>query len=342
LVCALSAVTLAACGIGETVPGSGTIDGLDLGMELGLDLRELESAPVSPDAAVLARARELTGLNPPGPVHLYTGSTHLGNDDVDLRIVVVPLPDTGRLAVAVDSGGVVRATALWGDSMFDTDRDGAWETFCLQFKDRPQLLEAEDTLDPEGVTQYWLELQNDLSSEAAVVRALYRHRRLMSASGQLVRATMRRTARGGLPPLIWIARWKRNMQEVADLSDPLADVIGPEAAERHRELAEDAVQRLDKLAMAARTEEPRAVRKLVSGKFYRGACTACHTVTSERLGGEELYDGIRRRLPELGIRRDLCRVGFDLWAVPGYEEVSQQVAAAFKTAFVILGETPAE
>jgi hypothetical protein len=316
------------------------IDGLDLGMELGLDVRELEVAEIQPNERLLARVGELTG-HAHGFSRIYTGQTRLGRADVALRIAVVAVPDGGRLAVAVDDAGIVRATGLWGTPSFDADADGAWETFCFQFHGRPLTLRAEETLDPEAAARYWAELEHDPSPQAEVTRALYRHRLLMASNGQLLRATMRRTARGDLPPWDWFRQWKEINAEVGTLSEPLRGLIGDRASERHHHLAEETSTRLEGIRAAVATQESRGVRALLSGEFSRETCAACHGITSELLGGEAIHDGIRRRLRELGVRHDLGRVGWDLWGVPGQEDTSQRVAGAFKACFLLLGETRA-
>jgi hypothetical protein len=331
---------LSACGVGETLPGSGMIDGLDLGMELGLDVRELEIAEVQPDVRLLGRVAQLSGHDARSFSRIYTGQTRLGSSDVSLRIAVVALQDGGRLAVAVDDQGIVRATGLWGTPSFDSDADGTWETFCFQFHGRPLLLRAEETLDPVAAEGYWADLQRDTSPDAEIARALYRHRLLMASNGQLLRATMRRTARGDLPPWDWFRKWKEIYGEVGALSEPLRGLIGDRAAERHHALAEETSRRLEAVLAAVSTQEPSSVRSLLSGEFSREACAACHGITSERLGGEGIHDGIRRRLRELGVRHDLGRVGRDLWGVPGQEDNSERVAVGFKTCFLLLGETP--
>ncbi|NNE42704.1 MAG: hypothetical protein HKN12_00720 [Gemmatimonadetes bacterium] len=337
----LVAVALVAtgCGVGETLPGSGMIDGMDLGMELGLDLRDLEVAPLQPDPVLLDRIAELSDYRGEG-IRLYDAATTLGDDDVPLQIAVAKLPIGGILAVALDEAGVVRATGLWGAAVFDTNRNGGWETFCRQFQDRAQVLVTAETLGPADVDRYWADLAADPSPDAALTRTLYRHRRLMTANGQFVRATMRLTARGDAPPHDWFRRWKRNFQDVASLSGSLADVIGPLASEQHRILAEEAAVQLDAVLVAVRTREPRDVRQMVSGPFYRATCTACHVTPSDRLGGEEIHDGLRSRMQELGVRRDVMRVGFDLWGVPNEDRTSQTVANAFKAIFLVAGERP--
>lgn len=337
-----SAVVLASCREADPLPGSGTIDGMDLGLELGLDLSELDSATeqITPD--LLERVVERTRYEPPEPPVLYRARTRLGDEDVTLRIVVLPLSDGGRLAIAEDPAGRVRATAVFGTSTFEPDSEGGWETFRFQFQNGPQAFTLEETLDPDEVDRYWTALQADASPAAEATRALYRHRLLMSANSQFVRATMRRTARGDLPPRDWIRQWRVNFLAVSELSPVLAQLIGEKAAERHHRLALDAAERLDTVLLASETQEPRDVRKLVSGEFYRDTCKACHAVKSEALGGEELFDGVRARLEKFGVRRDVLRVGWDLWGVPHEEHASQAVADAFKAGFLFFGEVPSE
>lgn len=330
------------CQEAEPLPGSGMIDGMDLGLELGLDLAELDSASVQVEPALLQAVTEKTGYDPPGPPVLYIARTHLGEEDLALRIVVLPLPVGGRLAIATDSTGQVRATGLFGTSTFEPDSEGAWETFCFQFRNAARPTTLDETLGPDQVDLYWADLQADPSPEAESLRALYAHRLLMSANSQFVRATMRRTARGDLPPREWVRQWRLNFLAVSELSPMLARFFGEKTAERHHRLSLEAAERLDSVLLAADTQEPRDVRKLVSGDLYRDTCKACHEMKSDHLGGDELFDGVRRRLPEFGVRGDLLRVGRDLWGVPHEEEESQAIANAFKAGFLFLGEIPSQ
>jgi len=321
------------------------IDGMDLGLELGLDLAELDAALNQVDSALLQRIVEKSGHDPIDPPLLYQARTRLGDEDLWLRIVVLPLSVGGRLAIATDAAGLVRATGLFGTATFEPDTDGAWQTFCFQFQNGPAPLTLAETLDPAQVDEYWLALQADPAPEAEATRALYEHRKKMSANSQFVRATMRRTARGDLPPRDWVRQWRVNFVAVSELSFTLAPFLGERAAERHHRLALEAAERLDSVLLAAETQEPRDVRQLVSGDLYRDTCKACHEIKSDFLGGEGLYDGVRRRMSEFGVRRDLLRVGWDLWGVPHEARESQVVADAFKAGFLILGEvqdTPPE
>jgi hypothetical protein len=139
-----------------------------------------------------------------------------------------------------------------------------------------------------------------------------------------------------------VRQWRLNFLAVSELSPMLARFFGEKAAERHHRLSLEAAERLDAVLLAADTEEPRDVRKLVSGDLYRDTCKACHEMKSDHLGGDELFDGVRRRLSEFGVRRDVLRVGWDLWSVSREEEESQAVADAFKAGFLFLGEIPPE
>jgi hypothetical protein len=334
------AVLLGSCQETDPLPGSGMIDGMDLGLELGLDLAELAAAAAQADPALLERIATKTGYDSAQPPVLYTAHTLLGEEEVELRIVMLPLAMGGRLVIATDSTGHVRATGLFGTSTFEPDTDGAWETFCFQFRNGAAPMTLAETMGPAQVDQYWATLQGDPAAEAEALRALYRHRVLMAANSQYVRATMRRTARGDLPPRDFVRQWRLNFLAVSELSSTLSGFFGEKAAEHHHRLALDAAERLDSLLLTADTQEPRDVRKLVSGDLYRDTCKACHEIKSDRLAGDDLYDGMRRRLGEFGVRRDVLRVGWDLWGVPGDEEHAQDVADAFKAGFLLLGEVP--
>jgi len=334
------AFLLSSCQDTEPLPGSGMIDGMDLGLELGLDLTELDAAPGQVGPELLERIVEKSGYDPVDPPIIYSARTRLAEEDLTLRVVVLPLSVGGRLAIATDPAGLVRATGLFGATTFEPDTDGAWQTFCSQFQNGPAPLTLAETMGPQQVEEYWLALQADPSPEAEATRALYEHRKLMAANSQFVRATMRRTARGDLPPRDWVRQWRVNFVAVSELSSTLSPFLGEKAAERHHRLALEAAERLDTVLAAAETQEPRDVRKLVSGDLYRDTCKACHEIKSDALGGEDLYEGVRHRMGEFGVRRDVLRVGWDLWGVPHDERESQAVADAFKAGFLMLGEVP--
>ena len=130
-------VSLPGC---DTPPGSGSIDGVELGLHLRLHLEDLARQEDGLDPERLSRARALFDRPPQrlDSLRIYTARTTLEDERaLDLRVALLPLQGElagGFLAVAVGGDGAVYRSQLWGTPAFDTDPESAWENFWRQFQ----------------------------------------------------------------------------------------------------------------------------------------------------------------------------------------------------------------
>ena len=327
-------------GCSSGLPGSGTIDGVDLGLPMGLHLQNLAPASTPPN---LAPAKALFTIPPPGldSLRFYTARAETEEDGVlDLMIALWPLDESwegGYLLVAVDAEGKVQRCRIWGNSTFDEDPNGGWENFWRQFERGRSALNPNATLPDSLVDDYWAALQADSTAEAQGTRLLYTHLQLMQSNSYLVRHSMYKTGQGEVPSPDWYRARIEDFARIEGMAEDLKPFIGEAAAGQYAEIAADGQVLLEPVVEASQAGEAGRVRDMISVNFYRRTCRGCHAVESENLGGDTIYGGLQGEMPRLGVTRDLYRIGYDLWAVPEDPIRSQALANAVKASLLVMG-----
>ena len=329
----------------DTPPGSGSIDGIELGLELRLHLEDLARQQDSLDPERLSRVRALFDRPPQGldSLRIYTARTTLEDERaLDLRVALLPLQGDlagGFLGLAVGDDGDVYRSRLWGTPAFDNDPESAWENFWRQFEYRKTraVIDPSSALSDSAVDQFWLRLQAD-SSQGLGIQAIYHHGRQMIANSYLIRHTMALTGRGEVPAPSWYQHYADAFTHLDTMAEHLQPLIGEDAASQYRSVTSEALALLEPLVSHARASDAAKARSAIR-EFRRRTCVTCHNIEDHALGEGGIRDALMAAFKDRGMRRDLYRVGYDVWPVPGEEAASQEIASAIKAILLVLGQS---
>ncbi len=273
---------------------------------------------------------------------LYSARTTSKPDpDANIRLLIMPATsepgETARMAVGVDTGGVVTTAGFWGTEQLLLDEGAGWNRFSWQMNNRS--IDAASTLGDVSDTRdaYWDALQQSTTPEDVNARLLYEHRILMFANGYLIGHTWELVNRQGVaPPPEWFESYVTAYQRMADMADGLSTIIGEDAAAEYRTRALGDIPRLREAAEASSNGDVRKVGKLITKGFRTQSCGTCHAISGHTLGAGKLDAALKARMSDLGARNDLFQVDRDIWPVPGDEEQSQEFANAVRAALLVL------
>ncbi len=73
--------------------------------------------------------------------------------------------------------------------------------------------------------------------------------------------------------------------------------------------------------------------------FSEIMCVTCHNIEDHALSEGGVRDALMAAFKDRGMRRDLYRVGYDVWPVPGEEAASQEIASAIKAILFVFGQS---
>ena len=326
-------------GCDDTV-GSGTIDDIEIGRLLRLDLENIiEIRPVSEDQI----QRAIAVFNEP-PANLDSLRFFTANAEIDegvlmdLRIALLPEPaqiEGATLAAAVGSDGVLYRFRIWGID----DPESAWENYWRQY----QYPTIRTVLDPATVfsdslvDEWWAELQEDSTAEARLLGALYRQQFLMRNNSYLIRHTMAMTGVDDVPDPEFYRRSMDDFAELNQIADVLRPLLGENAYQKYKAATNDAPALFEPLLAHTQAGNSGKLRDAIMD-FRRPTCSACHNIEDHDLGGGgRLNRALYSRLTGLGIRPDIYRVGYDIWPVPGEESKSQELANLVKAMMILMG-----
>ena len=333
----VTVLLLPACSEGP--PGSGSIDGMELGLQTELHLKKLVAA-TPPDASTVEYARSLF-RDPPlvDSLRVYTASAEIDDELTELTLWVLPLGpelDDGKAVAALDDTGAMLRSRIWGSDDLDSDPEASWENFWRQIEYRgsrstiPSGIATSDA----AVDEYISQLRSDTS--ATITNLLYEHRLAMYASNYIIRRTFATSRGEHVPPLEWLRSNQTMYSRLGEIAEGLTPLIGDSAVVSYKAVLGDGQAILDRVVSEAAIGNGDAVRNQV-GTFRRQTCGNCHGIENHRAGEGELKQVLFTQLQDLGVRNDLYRTGLDIWAVPGEETRSQQIANVFKAIMVIAG-----
>ncbi len=334
-------LVLSACS--EPPPGSGSIDGFDLGLKTELHLIDLQRVS-GPSAAAVDRARALFASAPAGldSVRVYTATAVVDEDEgaIPLKIWLMPLGNVGDgyLALAIDDDGRVRRSRIWGSPEIDADPEAAWENYWRQFEyeNARSVIPPMSALNTGEVDSVWAVLASDTSTAAATTRLLYEHRLLMYENSFILRRTMSMARGSTVPPVDWLEENRNMYHRLEEIGMTLRPIIGDSASIKYVNVTREAGEILDRGLEHARASEGDELRERIL-TFRRRSCGGCHGIENHAAGEGKLKDAVFGRLDEFGVRRDLYSVGRDVWGVPGEDGRSQSIADAVKAILVVAG-----
>lgn len=322
-------------------PGSGSVDGIELGLRTELHLKNLERSP-SPDESTLESARLLFHSPPAGldSVRVYSATAEVeeGEGPIGLDIWLMPIggDSKGYLALAIDDNGAVRRSRMWGSPEIDTDPEAAWENYWRQFEyeSSRSVIPPERALPAVEVDSLWAALIADTSASASTARMLYQHRLDMYDNSFLIRRTMAMASGENVAPPEWLADGVAMYDRLEEVGGRLRPIIGDSASIKYLGVVEEGREILSLAVEDAQAGRGDQLRDRIL-TFRRRTCGACHGMKGHDAGPGGLKDAVMARLDELGVRRDLYAVGKDVWGVPGAGDRSQSIADAVKAVLVM-------
>ncbi len=324
-------------------PGSGSIDGIELGLQTELHLKDLQRTQ-GPDESALESVRLLFDSPPAGldSVRVYSATAEIeeGEGSIALEIWLMPIGTdaAGYLALAIDDDGALRRSRMWGASEIDADPDAAWENYWRQFEYEASrsIIAPEKALPTAEVDSLWAKLDADTSAAAANARMMYQHRLDMYDNSFLIRRTMAMAGGENVAPPDWLAAGVEMYSRLEEVGKRLRPIIGDSASIKYVAVVEEGRAILSLAVEDAQAGQGDQLRDRIL-TFRRRTCGACHGMKSHDAGPGGLKDAVMAQLDELGVRRDLYSVGKDVWGVPGACEQSQSIADAVKAVLVMAG-----
>ncbi|MBT8400398.1 MAG: hypothetical protein KJO98_07980 [Rhodothermia bacterium] len=336
----ISLLLIAGC---SKPPGSGSIDGIELGLRTELHLEDLQRAP-GPDESVIESARLLFD-SPPGSldsVRVYSASAEVDEDEGAIALEIWLMPPganlNGYLALAIDEDGAVRRSRIWGTPEIDADPEAAWENYWRQYEYEASrsVIPPKRALPRSEVDSLWAVLRADTSASSATTRMMYKHRLDMYDNSFLLRRTMAMAGGEDVVPPEWLAEGVEMYSRLEEVGERLKPIIGDSASIKYVAVAEEGGEILSLAVEDAEAGQGDQLRDRIL-TFRRRTCGACHGMKSHDAGPGGLKDAVMARLDELGVRRDLYSVGKDVWGVPGEHERSQSIADAVKAVLLMAG-----
>ena len=311
-------------------------DCLELNLE-GLSTREGAPGEELLDelADLLDRDREeLAGIQ----VHDARARIKLG-PLTELTLVTVPTKGA-TFALAVLPSGTVAAAGAFDAEELTAGSKVAWHFFFEQFTRKTGMsqvldpLEVSDALMVEDILEL---LHDEEEEEQRLHRTLYRHRLLMLGNGYYSTAVFDRLKNKVLPEAELLVGWQKILTDLVELAPRMAPVLDRATLSEYVKVAEEGAGILQQ-ARATRAKADLAGLDRVLGAFSQQICARCHGLRSKVLDARRpIFSALSDRLGDLGLRRDLARVGTDIWPVPGHEKLSQTLAEAAKLALLVLG-----
>ena len=222
----------------------------------------------------------------------------------------------------------------------DKDPNGTWRRIVEQFAwagieaSKPE--ELSTGFDPQA---YWLKLNQDKSDKARLSLALYKTRRLMIGNSDFYQSYELTTKRGTPPPGAWFESYLSTFDRLVAVGEELGSVLSEAAAATFLESANRVRSLVADMSAVEGPERSKRVQEIFSG--MEAACFACHNIRDHELGwdGPLVFPGLEHRLADYGVRKDLFRVGMDVWSPAGEDESSQEIASAVQAALLLVGSS---
>ena len=318
----------------------------DYGSLLGVEVQNLAEAENPWSSNVTPEwAGSFTSSNVDfGSLEFHTAQFEDEDEDewMDVRLISVSLAprfEGGKLALAMDTGGEIQMAVLWGHPDFDEDTDAGWENFYRQFAYGRSATAASDVLSDEERDDHVQARTSSTESSATEVIAWLKHVRAMVNTNWLIRRSFAASQTGTAAPAAFYEGAQAFFSEMAnDYTPMVAAYAGDAAAQKYRENAMDAAEAMSPVIALASENDAGGVRNRI-GSFRRNACRGCHSVETTGMGEDVgLRSGLTAKFTDLGMRKDLFFVGYDLWAIPGAEGDNQYVADVARVLTVAAAE----
>ncbi|MCB0278043.1 MAG: hypothetical protein KDD94_00970 [Calditrichaeota bacterium] len=316
---------------------SASIDGIDLSELFERKIRNLSEVQIT-KSAIETELKEyvpLVSLSA-DQIRFFNAEVSSRNDEysaVQIVIVNLQLEELGaaKLLLMLKNSDVLMLR-LAGNKEIDEDRFAAYANFCRQF-DRSIRIPDPSTILTET------EIDSYIATMDLKTKYLFDHSRRMVNKDFLLRHTMAMTANGKTPPAEWYRQQQNEFQLLAFQIDQIEELIGKEAIVAYKSEANKVIEALNPVIEQLETAPDPAQLESRIVQIRNENRRSCHTIktTKSDRGLKSYLESIG---PENGHRRDLFRVDMDVWAMPGKDKLSQELASSIRatTIFIALAQ----
>ncbi len=303
------------CGDG----GSGTIDGIELGKGIWLDLEDLRKHSDYKPNVGEGIARYFSTLPPElDSLRIYNAKTEIADVSQPVRVAVIPLRkgvfQGAYLAINVLENGTVERVRIWGNDYTNADADSYLENFYRQFDGSRRLM-------PKAELLIKAEADSLVAGFNDKERYLFEHPLLMRSNSLIIRRTMALTGQDIVPPVEWYKAQEDHFSRMASNAHLLADFMDNNAISEYQQAAKASSDGLKKIVQGI-DEGAKAgkVRDLIMD-YRQVSCGSCHGIQANAGSDQEIFQVGKKYLRE-NFRDGIYRVGFDVWAIPDHNEAS--------------------
>lgn len=312
-------------------PGSGTIDGLELGKVLSLDLNELALYKSSePEILEKVNTYFITRMRGLDSLKIYSASSEINKKVFSLKIIVIPLSVDqfagAFIAISINDGKVDKVR-IWGNEFTNQDEDSFIENFYRQFDGKREVPTVTEIMSEIDAGSY-VEAMDEQSSY------LFKHSLTMFTNSYLIRRTMALTSIDRIPEISWYENIKVNIEQLDENAWNLKELVDDEILLEYKEAAKESSFELSAIITEIQNgAKPSKVRSRIKN-YLKTACRGCHNIQTQ--SEFTIRSKLRAQFFEHGYRTDLYKVGIDVWPMPGKNEESQQLANLVKAGLIYL------
>lgn len=336
-------ITLISCTETSKAQGSGSIDGIELGINLQLNLNNLVRQDFQKEQLiekVLPYFESLT--NDFNSIKVYNANTTIDTSVKHLKILVFNLQEgkfkDALLSIVFESDGTINKVRIWGNDFVDNDLEASVENFYRQFDKKRKALPLSNILSEVNAKSY-------IDSLTELERYPYTHAKTMLNNNHLIRKTWGYTSKGEIPDVSFFENKRDGFLYLLRNADKLDSWSSKEYIQDYKKAASSTIEILnnviDYMKSDKKTSSSKIKSMVVSSKGRENLCNRCHATPSVSNNQVDIYKQIRKDFIYNGMRQDLYQLDFDIWGIPKIPNESQNLAHLVKAgtiAFQVLNK----
>lgn len=329
--------TLISCSETSKAQGSGSINGIELGKNLQLNLENLVQHTFQKEnltKKVLPYFENLTSEF--NSIKVYNATATIDKSIENLKILVFNLQEDkfkgALLSIVFVSDGTINRVRIWGNDFTDKDLEASVENFYRQFDKKRKALPLNNVLSETNAKKH-------INSLTELERYPYTHAKTMLNNNHLIRKTWGFTRRGQAPNVSFFEDKRDGFLYLLQNVDKLNYWSSKEYIPDYKKAANSTIEGLnnviDYMNSNKETSSSKIRSMVVSSKSRKNLCSACHSTPSVSNNKIDIYKQIRKDFINKGMRQDLYQLGFDIWGIPKKSKESQSLAHLVKAGAIV-------